>query len=499
MSRNRIILVTAGIMLSLFLASMESTVVATAMPTIVGQLGGLEHYSWVFSAFMLASTTAVPLYGKLSDIYGRRKLYVSAMALFLIGSVWCGWANSMTQLIFARVLQGIGAGGIMPLAFILIGEMFSLEQRARMQGLFSGVWGVSSIVGPLLGGFLVDQLSWRWIFYINVFPGLLAAALVAFAWRDQARSHERPAIDFAGAALLTVGVVMLLLGLMGSGTFGSWILIATAILLFSLLLWVERRAADPILPLALFRDRLFSTATAHGVLTGWALFGSVSFIPLFVQAVLGTSATQAGITITPLLLGWVTASIIGTRLMLTIGYRNLGLFGTATLTVGAFLMSTAGMNTGIAVLRTSQVSLMIFVALIGIGMGLSIPSFLIAVQTSVERRQLGTATSTLQFSRSIGGTLGVSVMGAALSARLASNLIASRLDPELVRQLLDPLPGSQVVIAEGARAAMADAIHLVFVIAFVAAALAMVTVFFTPRKELIEKLPERDRSAVSAD
>ena len=491
MSRNRIILVTAGIMLSLFLASMESTVVATAMPTIVGQLGGLEHYSWVFSAFMLASTTAVPLYGKLSDIYGRRKLYVSAMALFLAGSIWCGWANSMTQLIFARALQGIGAGGIMPLAFILIGEMFSLEQRAKMQGLFSGVWGVSSIVGPLLGGFLVDQLSWRWIFYINLPPGLLAAALVAFAWRDQVHSHERPAVDYAGAALLTVSVVMLLLGLMGSGT-SSWILITVATALFILLMWVERRAADPILPLALFRDRLFATATAHGILTGWALFGSVSFIPLFVQAVLDTSATQAGITITPMLLGWVTASIIGTRLMLTVGYRKLGLIGTATFSVGAFLMSRAGMN-------TSQISLMIFVALMGIGMGLSIPSFLIAVQTSVERRQLGTATSTLQFSRSIGGTLGVSVMGAALSGRLASNLIASRLDPELVRRLLDPLPGSQVVIEEGVRIAMADAIHLVFVIAFVAAALAMVTVFFTPRKELIERLPERERAPVSAD
>jgi EmrB/QacA subfamily drug resistance transporter len=491
MSRNRIILVTAGIMLSLFLASMESTVVATAMPTIVGQLGGLEHYSWVFSAFMLASTTAVPLYGKLSDIYGRRKLYVSAMALFLIGSVWCGWANSMTQLIFARALQGIGAGGIMPLAFILIGEMFTLEQRAKMQGLFSGVWGVSSIVGPLLGGFLVDQLSWRWIFYINIFPGLLAAALVAFAWRDQAQTHERPAVDYAGAALLTVSVVMLLLGVMGSGT-SSWILITVAIALFVLLLWVERRAADPILPLSLFRDRLFSTATAHGILTGWALFGSISFIPLFVQAVLGTSATQAGITITPMLLGWVTASIIGTRLMLTIGYRKLGLIGTALFSVGAFLMSTAGMN-------TSQISLMVFVTLMGIGMGLSIPSFLIAVQTSVKRRQLGTATSTLQFSRSIGGTLGVSVMGAALSARLATNLSASGLNPDLVRQLLDPLPGSQVVIAEGARVAMADAIHLVFVIAFVAAGLAMVTVFFTPHKELTEQFPERDRSPVSAD
>src|SRR5688500_3670223 len=192
MSRNRIILVTAGIMLSLFLASMESTVVATAMPTIVGQLGGLDHYSWVFSAYLLASTTVVPLYGKLSDIYGRRSIYAIAMVIFLVGSVLCGMAGNMTQLILARALQGIGAGGIMPLAFILIGEMFSLEQRARMQGLFSGVWGVSSIAGPLLGGFIVDQFSWHWIFYINVIPGLLAGALVAFAWRDQIHSHERP-------------------------------------------------------------------------------------------------------------------------------------------------------------------------------------------------------------------------------------------------------------------------------------------------------------------
>src|SRR5690349_1923638 len=208
MSRNRIVLVTAGIMLSLFLASMESTVVATAMPTIVGQLGGLEHYSWVFSAYMLTSTTTVPLFGKLSDLYGRRNLYVGAMILFLIGSIFAGRSNTMTQLILARGLQGIGAGGILPLAFILIGEMFTLEQRAKMQGFFSGVWGVSSIVGPLLGGFLVDQLSWRWVFYINVIPGLIAAALVALAWRDhQAHGLERPAVDYAGAALLTVSVV----------------------------------------------------------------------------------------------------------------------------------------------------------------------------------------------------------------------------------------------------------------------------------------------------
>nr|MBP8165307.1 MFS transporter [Anaerolineales bacterium] len=311
MTRNRIILVTVGIMFSLFLASMESTVVATSMPTIVGQLGGLEHYSWVFSAFMLASTTSVPLYGKLSDIYGRRKIYVAAMALFLIGSVMSGQAQSMTQLILARALQGLGAGGIQPLAFILIGEMFNLQQRARMQGFFSGVWGFSSIVGPLLGGFIVDRFTWHWVFYINLPPGLIAVALVAFGWQEQAQTHERPKVDYLGAALLTSSIVSLLLGL----TLSDWKLNVLAVIFFVVLLWVESRAADPILPLPLFRDRLFLSAVTHGIFTGWAMFGSVSFIPLFVQSVFGTSATQAGITVTPMLLGWVSASIIGMRLI----------------------------------------------------------------------------------------------------------------------------------------------------------------------------------------
>lgn len=482
MSRNRIILVTIGIMLSLFLASMESTVVATAMPTIVGQLGGLEHYSWVFSAFMLASTTTVPLYGKLSDLYGRRNIYLAAMALFLVGSILCGQAQNMTQLIFARSVQGIGAGGIAPLAFILIGEMFTLEQRAKMQGFFSGVWGVSSIAGPLLGGFIVDQLSWHWVFFVNIIPGLLAAGLVSFAWIDQPRNHARPAIDYAGAALLTSSIVILLVGLMDLGTAFSWLLIGIAVVLFVLLLWVESRASDPILPISLFRqDRLFATTIAHGIFSGWALFGTISYIPLFVQSVIGTSATQAGLTITPLLLGWVMASIIGTRLLLRTGYYKLSITGTSLLFVGAVLLATVNMN-------TSQTLLMIYITIMGIGMGLAIPSFLIAVQTTVERRQLGTATSTIQFSRSIGGTLGVSAMGAALGMRLASNLSASGLDPKLVSQLLDPVPGAKAVMDSNLRFAVADAISIVFIIALAAAALALVTVlFFTPRIQLADK------------
>jgi EmrB/QacA subfamily drug resistance transporter len=461
MSRSRVILITIGILLSMFLASMEATVVATAMPTIVGQLGGLEHYSWVFSVYMLTSTTVIPLYGKLSDIYGRRKIYVTAMTFFLAGSAFCGLSMNMTQLIAARALQGLGAGGVQPMAFILIGEMFDLKQRAKMQGFFSGIWGLSSIVGPLLGGFLVDQFSWRWVFYINVAPGLLAAALVALAWRECASIRESPAVDYHGAALLTLSVALLLFGLLDAGALAGWLLIGAAVVLFAALLWVENRAADPVLPIHLFRERLFSTAVAHGVFAGWAMFGSVSFNPLFVQSVMGTSAMRAGVTITPMLLGWVGASVVGMRLILKAGHRRLGVTGTATLTAGAFLMTFIGAE-------SSQAVMMVYIGMMGVGMGLSIPSFLVAVQTSVERRHLGAATSTVQFSRSIGGALGVSVMGAALSARLASNLSAANLDPRLVSQLLDPLPGAKVVVETAARFALADAIHVVFVIALIA-------------------------------
>ena len=407
-------------MLSLFLASMEGTVVATAMPTIVAQLGGLSIYSWVFSIYMLAATTTVPIYGKLSDLYGRKQVYIVSMALFLAGSVLCGQARTMEQLILFRAIQGVGAGGVLPLVFTIIGELFSLEQRARMQGLFSGVWGVSAVIGPLMGGFLVDQVSWHWVFYINIIPGLLASALVWFAWKNPARGRAaRVSVDYAGAVLLTLGVLALLLGLDMPGTPLGWGFLAAAAGLFAGLVWVERRAADPILPLHLFRDRLFSVSVVHGLLAGWAMFGSLNFVPLFVQAVLGTSATLAGISLTPMSLSWTVASIIGGPLLLRMGYRTLAFAGMVILVVGTFLMSRIGVN-------TSMVQVMIYTGLMGTGMGLCIPAFLIAVQSSVRREDLGVATSTIQFSRSIGGTLGVSVMGVFLSASLAGPAGGSR-------------------------------------------------------------------------
>lgn len=479
MSRTRVIIVTIGVMLSLFLASMESTVVATAMPTIVSQLGGLDSYSWVFAAYMLASTTMVPVFGKLSDIYGLRPVYLAAMGLFLVGSFLCGRAESMNELIAYRALQGLGAGGLLPLAFIMIGAIFTFEQRARMQGVFSGVWGVSSVVGPLLGGFLVDQVSWHWVFYSNLLPGIMAAALVWFALVEPQhdKSKARPPVDYAGVVLLSAGIVLLLLSLFELGTLQSWGLMAGALVCFGLLAWVEQRAADPIVPLKLFRSRMFAVACAHGVLTGCAMFGSVSYVPLFAQSVLGTTATGAGVTLMPLMLGWVFASIIGSRLLLRFDYRTLALIGTALLTTGGALLLPVGMG-------ASSLQLLIPTTLMGIGMGLSIPAFLIAVQSSVERSSLGAATSTIQFTRSIGGTVGVSIMGVALSAALAANLVAAGVDPTSVslNGLIDPLQGeATAVLNETIRVALANAMQSVFIITFVTAGLGLLITFLTPR------------------
>jgi EmrB/QacA subfamily drug resistance transporter len=483
LGRTRVAVITAGVMLSLFMASMEATVVATAMPTIVAQLGGLEIYSWAFSAYMLASTTTVPIYGKLSDLYGRRPVYAVAMGTFLLGSLLCGLAGSMTQLVIFRAVQGLGAGGLMPLAFIIIGDVFSLEQRARMQGLFSGVWGVSSVIGPVLGGFLVDRVSWHWVFYINLLPGALAAALVWFAWIDRPRAaKDQISVDYLGAALLSAGVVALLLGLFQLGTAASWALIALSTVCFGALLLAERRAADPILPLPLFRDRLFAVAIIHGVLAGWAMFGSSSFVPLFVQAVLGTSATAAGITLTPMMLGWVVSSIIGSRLLLRVGYRSIALVGMSLLALAMFLLSQIGVD-------SRQSVLMVYMALSGIGMGLSIPAFLIAVQSAVRREQLGTATSTVQFSRSMGGTLGVSIMGAMLSMQLIS-----------IDQLLEPLPGTAIDVAanESVRVALAGAIGSIFFIAFLAAAAGLIATAFAPSGRITQiTRPEGETEAAS--
>ncbi len=479
-------------MLSLFLASMEGTVVATAMPTIVAQLGGLDIYSWVFSMYMLTSTTTVPIYGKLSDLYGRKRIYAITMLLFLAGSVLCGTARTMEQLVLYRAIQGLGAGGVLPVVFTIVGELFDLEMRARLQGLFSGVWGISSIIGPLIGGFLVDQVSWPWVFTINVFPGLLALGLVWFAWQGES-THRKVSIDYPGAIFLTLGALALLLGLNEPGSAQSWAFFATAAVMFAGLVWAERRAVDPILPLDLFRDRLFLIAILHGVFAGWAMFGSLSFVPLFAQGVLGTSATQAGITLTPMSLAWTAASIYASRALLSVSYRTLSVIGGVLLATGMLLTATIDSN-------TSWVMLVLYLCLTGAGMGLSIPSFLIAVQSTVERRNLGIATSTVQFSRSIGGTIGVSILGLALTTLFAGGLRERGLDPSQVsvNALMDSAAGAASALAGPVREALSGAIAGLFWIAFVAAVVALVVTLLAPGGRISEIVEQRTAEAQRA-
>jgi EmrB/QacA subfamily drug resistance transporter len=413
MSPRRRWAVTAGVMTGMLLAALEGTVVGTAMPTIVAALGGLAHYSWVVSAYLLTSTVTVPLWGKLSDLFGRRPIFQIGTAVFLIGSLACGASQSMTQLILARALQGIGAGALVPLAMTIIGDIFTLEERAKMQGLFSGVWGVSSVVGPLLGGFITDQLSWRWVFYVNLPVGIAAAAIIGLALREPKR-EERPIIDYAGAIVLTAAVTLLLVVVSSEHLFTprNGLLAVLTIALFAFFVRIERRAADPVVPFGLFRNRVVAVAIIVGFLAGVGMFAAITFVPLLAQGVLGASATEAGTFLTPLMLSWVFASIVGGRLLIRVGSRALVITGLLFMMAGFAALATFTRDTPRALIMGE----LIFT---GAGLGLVMLTLLIASQHSVPREQLGITTSLNQFSRSIGGTVGVAILGAFLTAGLA--------------------------------------------------------------------------------
>jgi EmrB/QacA subfamily drug resistance transporter len=320
-------LAVLGVMLSIFLAAMESTVVATAMPRVVASLGGLEIYSWVFSGFLLTSTVTMPVWGRLSDLYGRRRVFLGGLTIFLAGSALSGLAQNMVELIAFRMLQGLGAGSLMTIGMTIVGELFALERRAKMQGYISGVWGVASLCGPLIGGVLTDHASWRWVFYINLPFGAVAMGLIGAGLRDRPRDGRRPALDYPGFVLFSVGVSALLVGVLEAGRVARWtgadvlgpLVLAVAAL--AAFVRVERRATEPIVPLRLFRVRMVLAASVTGFLAGMAMFGAISFVPLFLQSVSGMSATAAGVVLIPFVLGWVAMSIVSARLVLRIGYR----------------------------------------------------------------------------------------------------------------------------------------------------------------------------------
>jgi EmrB/QacA subfamily drug resistance transporter len=409
-----------GVMLSVFLGAMESTVVATAMPIVVTSLGGLEIYAWVFTGFILTSTVTMPLWGRLSDLFGRRPMYLVGLAIFLVGSALSGLSRDMVQLIVFRMLQGLGAGSLITIGMTVVADLYGLERRAKMQGYISSMWGVASLVGPLIGGFLTDHVSWRWVFYINLPFGAVAMALLATALRGGPVSSRRPVIDYTGLVLFTGGISALLFGVsvggMHSFTAATAVVpVALAVVALVAFVGVERRAAEPIVPLRLFRHRMVVAAVTTGFLSGMAMFGALSFVPLFLQNVAHHSATGAGLVLTPFVLGWVTMSIVSARLVLRIGYRVVVLTGMVCLTVSFLLLSrwSADLTTLVAI-RDAVLG--------GMGMGLTMVPMLIAVQSAVARTDLGVATSLTQFFRSVGGAVGVAMMGAVKTHRLDAGL-----------------------------------------------------------------------------
>jgi EmrB/QacA subfamily drug resistance transporter len=461
--RRRILAVVSGLMLVMLLASLDQTIVSTALPTIVGELGGLEHLSWVVTAYLLAVTAVTPLYGKLGDLYGRKVVLQGALVLFLIGSALCGLAQGMTELIAFRAIQGLGGGGLMVSAQASIGDVVPPSERGRYSGLFGAVFGISSVAGPLIGGFLTTHISWRSIFYVNLPLGIAALGVLAITL-PSVNERRRHRIDYAGTALLAAGLsALILLTSLGGNTY-DWgspeiVLMGIAsVVCLTALVFVERRAAEPILPPALFTNRVFVVASAVGLVVGFALFGALTYLPLFQQVVRGLSPTASGLQLLPVMGGLLISSIVSGQIITRTGrYKAWPIAGTAVAALGMWLLSSLDETTGTWVAALHMLVL-------GLGLGMVMQVLVLAVQNAVPYSMLGVATSGATLFRSIGGSLGVAVLGAVFSGRLAHNLpaaagAASRgLDPAAIQRL--PAEARERFIA-----AFTDALQLVFTVA----------------------------------
>ena len=504
---HRARMVTFGaVMLGMLLSSIDQTIVGTAMPKIVGELNGLEHYSWVITGYLIASTAGVPIFGKLSDIFGRKWLYLAGIGTFLAGSMLAGLSQSMTQLIAFRALQGVGAGMMMPISQAIIGDIFTPAERGKYQGLLMSVFGLSTIIGPAAGGFITDNLNWRWVFYVNVPFAILAMAVVFVVLPSHTALHKRTTIDWLGSGALIAGVVPLLLALSWGGSTYPWGsvqiigLFAAALVFGTSFILIERRATAPTIPLDLFRNRIFTTSVIITFLTSMGMFGAVLYIPLFVQAALGDSATSSGVILTPMMIGLIIVSIVSGLILSRTGrYKILAIVGTGITTVGMLLL-------GQMTAATSNGELVRNMVILGLGLGTSMALFTIVVQNAFPVERLGVVTASLAFFRSIGGVVGVAVLGSIMTNRMSSEIAAgvAQLPPAVAAKLgtlaanpqalMDPAtqtalkaqlgalgPSAQQVGAQITlivRNAVASAITEVFLIGGCLIAVAFVTSFF---------------------
>ena len=484
-AHREILVIIGGLLTGMALAGLDSTIVATSLPTIVGELGGLDHISWVVTAYLLAETVTVPLYGKLSDLFGRPALFRIAIVIFVAGSMLCGLAQNLPMLVLFRGIQGLGAGGLISMTFAIMGDVIPPRERGRYTGYLGSVFAVTSVVGPLLGGFLTDHVSWRWIFYVNVPVGAVALVVTAKALRlPKPERVPGRRIDFLGAALLVVGVAAVLLGLEWGGTEHPWgsplilaLLAGGSTTVVAFIAW-ERRVEDPILPLRLFRNDIVSVAGAMAFLAGVTMYGGIIYLPLFLQVVKGVSASSSGLLLVPLMVGVLCAAIPVGRLITRTGrYKFTGPVGFGSLMVsGGLLALTMHVSTPLPV----TFGLM---AAFGLGVGTLSPPLTLAVQNAVERSDLGAATATNMFLRNLGGSVGVAVFGSVFAGRIGEQLVA-RLPSEAVAEvggdvtglLREPsaiagLPGP---VADAIRGATANSLQVVFLGVFVAAIIGLV-------------------------
>lgn len=434
-----------GLMLGMALAAMDVTILSTAVPTIIHNLGGFSIFTWVFSLYMLTSATSVPVYGKLADLYGRKKIYLIGIFLFLLGSLLAGFSQNMLSLILSRGVQGLGAGALLPMTSTIVGDLYSIEQRAKIQGYLSSVWGISAIIGPAIGGFIVDHFSWRWIFFINLPIGVLSALLIMMYFHEKPLATKRAHIDYAGAASLTVAITSFLLFVLQGSESGrwfsntGWFLLGVLFVSSIVFVIIERRALEPIIPFEIFRNRLISVSNAASLLAGGLTVGISTFVPTFAQGVLGTTATAAGAMLATMSIGWPIASTISGKLIIKWGYRPTAMLGMALDIIAITLLLT---NIGLA---TSPYLIATLMFLLGAGLGLSTTSFIVATQNAVDWAQRGAATASSMFMRSLGNTLWVSVLGAVLNMSFSGALRSVRLPRDLppdeivAHYLLDPM------------------------------------------------------------